>query len=487
MKQALFAGAGAVFGFQTGQRLAELAFTAVLARLLVPADFGLVAAALLFVQFAQLLAELGVGATIVQAPELSEGEVRTAHTIVWANAFLYAGAAALLAPAAAAAMAMPELADVLRVLGLVFLAQAAGIVPESLLLRRMAAARVSAVRFAAKCVGAGAVGVGLALAGWGVWALVAAALAEAATAALVLLAIERPPLRPRFARSEAARLLRRGSGFSLSRLLNYLALRGDNAIVGRGLDAAALGIYSRAFTLMNLPADLYASVAERLIFPALARVQHDRERLRRAYLGGTSLTALVGLPLSALLFLLAPEIVALLLGPRWEAVVAPFAILAGATYCRLGMKISGSAQRAQGAIRQMIRTQGLYAVLVLGGALAALGGGVNGVATAVAVATALAYAVITVACCRSLGVGWIAWARAHREGLALGLVTAGIAAPALWAARTAEWPAVATLALVGAAMTALAAVLVLARPRALLDETALEGVDLLRSRLGLRR
>lgn len=468
MKRMLAVNAGWISAIQLGQRVVELCFTAALARLLDPADFGVVAAAMIVIQLAQLLVELGVGATLVQLPDLSERDVRAGVTVVGLNAVVYAVATVLLAPVAATLLDMGALTEVLRILGLMFLIQAIGVVPEALLVRRLEARRVVIARFAAKLAGTGIVGVGLAMAGFGYWALVAATLVETAIAALWLWVIVRPPMRPLFDRAVMARLLKRGSGFSASRLLNFAALRGDNALVGHYLEAATLGLYARAYNLMNMPADLYGTIAERLVFPALASVQGEPERLRRAYLQGLELTALFGLPVSALLYILAPEVIGVILGPKWHDVILPFSILAVATFFRLGMKISGSVQRASGATRQMIWTQALYAVLVIGGCLVAMPGGITRVALAVSMSVIVAYIAITLACCRRVGVTMVALLRVHRAGLLLALTVIAICVPVVRIARVSDLPAVLVLLVVGLALLPWITVLVVTAPSPLL-------------------
>lgn len=468
MKRKLAVNAGWITAIQLGQRILELGFTAALARLLDPADFGVVAAAMIVIQLAQLLVELGVGATLVQLPNLTERDVRAGVTVIGLNAVAYALATVLLAPVAAMLLDMDALTTVLRILSLMFLIQAIGVVPEALLVRRLEARRVVTARFAAKLAGTGLVGVGLAVLGFGYWALVAATLVETGVAALWLWTIVRPPMRPLFDRAVMARLLKRGSGFSASRLLNFTALRGDNALVGHYLDAAALGLYARAYNLMNMPADLYGTIAERLVFPALASVQGEPERLRRAYLQGLELTALFGLPMSVLLYILAPEMIGIILGPKWHGVILPFSILAVATFFRLGMKISGSVQRASGATRQMIWTQGLYAMLVIGGCLIAMPGGITRVALAVSMSVIIAYIAITLSCCHRVGVALMPLLLVHRAGALLALTVILICAPVVAIARSADLPDLLVLLAAGLALLPWVVILVVTAPSALL-------------------
>lgn len=488
MKRTLAAGAGWMTALQLLSKVIEVGFAAVLARILVPADFGVIAGATIFIQFASMLVEIGIGATIVQLPGLTRDDVRAAGTLVFLNAVGYFILAQFLAPFAGAFFGIEGVTEVVRVLAVIFLIQSFGVVPENLLVRRLDVRRVMFTQLAARVLGTGVIGIALALAGWGYWSLVAATLAESAIKAGLLKAIVRPPAKPLMTRALAARLLRRGSGFSASKIINFFAVRGDKAIVGRTMDAAALGYYSRAYNLMSIPADLYGRIAERLIFPAMARVQDDVPRLRSAFLRGLELTAVIGLPMSALLALLAPEVIVVILGPNWTPVIAPFAVLCSATYLRLGAKISGSLQRARGATRQLVVNQIVYAGFMIGGCLLAYPYGLVAVAGAASVAVLASYLVINYNACALVGVGFGAFLRAHAHGALLALLSTVVAAPVTWGMRAAGAPSIATVAAVGGAVALLGVVLAWFKPKWLLGELTAgmieDGSRLLRRKLG---
>jgi len=424
LKRSLAKGASWTAILQVSQRGLEILFTAILARLLEPADFGVVTAGLLLVQFAQLFVEIGIGATVIQMPRLDLRDIRAANTLVVLSALFYFLVVEALAPSFAAFMQIEQVTQVVRILGFIFLIQAGGVVSESLLLRRLEARTVAALQLGAKIGGTGLVGIPLALLGWGYWALVVALLTEAFFRAVAAFAIVRPPVRPLLKRELTNRLLRSGSGYSLSRLLNFAATRADNLLVGRYLSAAALGLYSRAYALMSAPADLYGTVADRVVFPAMALIQDDRTRLHRAFLEGTELTALVGISASALLYLLSNQIIDLVLGDKWHAVIVPFGILAAATYFRLGAKVAGSVQRARRALRAMIFTQALYALLVVGGCLASYRYGIVWVSAAVSASVVIFYIVIITSAARLVDASTSQFAKAHLPGIKLGLLSA---------------------------------------------------------------
>jgi hypothetical protein len=183
---------------------------------------------------------------------------------------------------------------------------------------------------------------------------------------------------------------------------NCVALRADQLVVGRWLGAEALGIYGRAYCFVGMPANLFGTVVDRVIFPAMAVVQ-DRQKLAEAYSRAVGLVALTTIPLSAVLFALAPEIVRILLGPHWDSVVTPFRILVTVLIFRTSYKMSDSLARATGAVYRRAWRQWLYAGAVFLGAWLGQFWGTAGVAGVAALCN-LPDASLKPAC-----VSWLPW------------------------------------------------------------------------------
>ena len=456
--------------FQLLQRVVEFAMIVVLAKILSPRDFGVVAAATIFIQAAQLLVEIGIGATVVQLAKLDERDLRVANTLVWGSSLIYFVLAQALAGPAARLMGSPDVEIALRVLACVLLFQALGVVAESLMLRRMEAARVAMQNLCVRALLGLGLGGAMAWQGAGYWALVIPTVLGALAKSLWTCAVAKPPLAPLFDGVIARKLLRKGSGFSASRVVNFVAIRADNFLVGLLFGVVQLGIYSRAYNLMNLPADLYGAIADRLVFPAFARAQDDGERLRQAYLRGVEFTALIGLPLSVGLFVLGEEWIRVVLGPQWDAVVAPFKVLVFATYFRLGMKISGSVQRARGAVRAMIASQAFYAALVVGGCLLSSRFGLLALCAAVSLGVAIAYLAITASGLRLTGASVGMYLKLHLPGAALAVLLALLLAPLAHFERAAQRPPVLILLEAAGVVGLCGLVLMFARPRFLLGD-----------------
>src|SRR6185295_128820 len=160
--------------------------------------------------------------------------------------------------------------------------------------------------------------VGLALAGFGIWALVGAYVAQALLKSIVLVSMRPHERSLRLDRTATREILYFTGGFLPARLFNYTAAEGDNFVVGKWMSAADLGIYGRAYQMMAMPAMFLGEVIDRILFPLMARSQRDVPRLALTYSRGVSLIALIMAPASALGVVLAPEIVRVVLGPGWD-------------------------------------------------------------------------------------------------------------------------------------------------------------------------
>ena len=373
----------------------QILVLAVLARLLSPADFGVVSAALVVIGFSFIFSQLGMAPAIVQRAALESRHLQTAFAVSLAFGTSLGVAIWSLAPAAAGFLRIPEVEPVIRVLAWVFPLRGLAVVAESLLQRELRFKTLALIDVCSFAFGYGPAGLGLALAGWGVWALVGAHLTQTIVRTTVLLILRPPNLRTPPEVRAFKELFHFGAGFTLARVGNYLALQGDNLVVGRWLGPVALGIYGRAYHLMATPAFLLGQVLDTVLFPSMARIQGDRERLTAAYLRGVAAVALATLPLSAILVIVAPELIRVVLGPQWTAVTAPFRLFALGLLFRTSYKISDSLARATGVVYRRAWRQFAYAAAVVVGAWIGQRFGVTGVAVGVVGAVAMNFTLMT--------------------------------------------------------------------------------------------
>lgn len=411
------------------QAVAQILVIGLLARLLTAFEFGVVSAALVVVALIRIFTESLIGPALTQRPDLTERHERAAFAlsmyfgvvssvVLWASAGLVAGV-----------FNIPELVPVVQVLSIMFFLEAPGAVPGALLQRDLAFPRLSIVETVSFIVGYAAVGVILALMGAGVWALVAAQLSYSLVRSVILL-FSRPHafgLVP--FRRESREILTFGGGHASARFFNYLAVEGDYFVVGRWISAEALGFYGRAYQLAMRPSVLLGKALDRVIFPVMAAVQTDYERLRRVYRRSVSLVVTLTTPLSALGVVLGPEVVRVVLGPDWEPVNIPFQIFSAGLLFRSVYKPADSLAKAIGIVYERARRQAIYAILVFGFALVGTRWGLPGVAFGVflaVVANSLMMAQLSLA---ALGLRWRDYFSAHYRGLLLALAAVAVAWP----------------------------------------------------------
>lgn len=313
------------YGSYIGGRLLVLLSTVILARLLVPADFGVVALALTFMVFLDTVKDLGLGQALIVVPD--NRLAAAAQTAFWGSIVLGAGlstATALIAPLAAGFFGEPLLGGLLAVLGLNFLLRSFG-ATHLALARRSLDFRSRTISETSDVFTRGIVSVSLALAGAGAWSLVIGYLAGT-TAALLAIWWRvrwRPRLRPSTA--HLREMLTFGGLLTFVDVGQAFAHEIDYLFIGRVLGAAPLGQYSIAFRLPELLVINLAIVAGVVLFPAYAKL--DRDRLAEAFLVSLRYTALLVLPVAVGLGLLAEPIVLTLFGDQWRPAIPVMQVL----------------------------------------------------------------------------------------------------------------------------------------------------------------
>jgi O-antigen/teichoic acid export membrane protein len=445
----------------------------VLARLISPVDFGVVSAAMIVIGFSTIFAQLGLGPALVQRPDLEPRHLRTAFAASVYFGFLLGVIVWVTAPLVAEFFRMPTLVPVLRVLAWTFPLKSFGVVSESLMQRELQFRWLAMRDFASNAFGFGLVGPLLALQGWGVWALVFAQLALVGSNTVMLL-IGRRPLIGLWPERRAFRdLAYFGGGFTVARVANFFALQGDNLVVGRWLGPLALGIYGRAYQLMAAPAAAIGEVLDTVLFPAMASVQDEAQRLALAYRKGIGFIALVILPTSVLVFGLAPELVAILLGPQWTDVVLPLQILTAGMLFRTSYKVSDSICRATGAVYRRAWRQVVYALLVIGGSWVGQNWGVSGVAAGVLLAVTINFLTMAELSLAVSGLSWRTLIRAHVPALMVSAVGALVLWGTLIPLRQAQVPPVLRLVIAGTAAAGAGLALMWAAPKVFVGEDGL--------------
>lgn len=320
LKQQTVSGVSWTMLSQILTQTASFVVSVILARLLTPADFGLVAMIAVFMGFATILAKAGLGQALVQRLEVEDRHYTSAF---WMNMGIGAAMALLMSlasPLIASFYQEPRLVSLTIVTSVVFVLGPANLVQRTILQRDLSFRRLGIIRIISTTV-AGLIAILMAFTGFGVWSLVALNVIDSlCNVILMWLTTE---WHPRFAFQWSA--IQDLLGFSLNftgyTTVEYWARNADNLLIGRFLGPAMLGIYARSYSLMLLPITQIFSVVSQVMYAAMAQIQDQLERVRRAYLKGAGIIALVTVPMMLGLFVVAEPFVGAVYGPKWTAMV----------------------------------------------------------------------------------------------------------------------------------------------------------------------
>jgi lipopolysaccharide exporter len=309
-----------------GSRLLSLVSIAILARLLTPRDFGLVALALTFIAFLDLIQGLGVSEALVigKAQDLYD-RAETAFAINLGAGFFLAAVTAALAPAAGAFFHQPRLTAIMPVLGANFVLIGLGTTHAGLALKSIDFRSRTLAELAGALVRS-AISIVLALLGAGVWSLVLGYLVGTVAwdAALWRFVSWRPRLQPKA--SHLRDLTRFGGSLTGVAVVSAFMAEFDNIVIGRVLGPTQLGFYSVATRLPMLLILNLAVVAGRVLFPAFASLRQGGE-MERAVLTSIRYTAIVTLPLAVFTVVFAKPLIVALFGDRWRPAIGAMQVL----------------------------------------------------------------------------------------------------------------------------------------------------------------
>ena len=305
----------------------------ILARILMPEDFGTIAMITVFTHFGSVFVNFGLSVSLIQKKDVTE---RDLSTVFWLNlliGFLMTLVFLGIAPLIAAVYQNPDLAKYTSVLALNFLLGSGAVVQRALYTKKVNFKTLTLVNSSTVLV-AGIIGIACAMNGLGIWALVIHTLCGTALATVLLWILS--DWRPKFLFCRAS--LNDMLGFSLTVLANKLVItlsqELDKFLLGRFVSAIQLGLYNRGESVMNFPVRSFSSMLSLVVLPVFSEIQEDDRRLRRSFRKMLDFTSFILFPLLVLLLVFAEDVVLILLTEKWLASV-PFLQL----FCLIGLSI----------------------------------------------------------------------------------------------------------------------------------------------------
>ena len=376
----------------------NLGGTAVLARVLTPGDFGLVAMLISVTGVAFVINDLGLSTAIVQRPKLTHSEVNCLFWITVAAGLVTALTVAWTGPLFAIFLKDTRLKAISPLLALTFLFSSLGSPHRALLRRHMCFGVLGAIELISG-LGSYLIAIWLAFVGAGYWALV---LQQVIMALFIALAswvfCSWRPGRPAW-EPTAITLIGFGGNLTGSNLLNYACRNIDNILIGRFCGSVPLGLYSKAYQLLLLPIWQINTPMMAAITPALSRLQFDLPRFKQLFLKSVTGIALVGMPVVVFMFVRAEGLIRVALGPGWTEAVPIFRLLAPAAFIDTFNIAGGLLLTPLGRSGRQFRLSAISAVVIILAFSIGIYWGVAGVAISFSLVTCAMRAPALMYCC----------------------------------------------------------------------------------------
>lgn len=312
-----------VFGLS---KSSTLIMTVVAARLLVPADFGLFALALLVVNLFDYMKDLGVSAALVQRPGNWDRLAPTGLTLSVVFGVVFGAALAVAAPLGAALLHEPRLTSLIQVLAIGLTISALGVIPAARLRRDLDFRKRIWPEFLGALVKA-TLTISLAATGTGVWSLVYGQLAGTIVTTVMYWWVAREPIRFGFDKAEASGLVTFGISLTGVALLAFAIFNVDYLFIGMRLGDTQLGLYTLAYRLPELLVLNLCIVISEVLFSSLSKLQHDRKLLAEHYLQVTTAAVALSAPISVALAVAAPAVIGTMYGDKYADAAPALAIL----------------------------------------------------------------------------------------------------------------------------------------------------------------
>jgi len=384
-KQSLHGGAvtltsqGLMFFIQLGS-------TMVLARILKPQDYGMMAMVVAVTGLAGVLSNLGLSTATIQRADINHAQVSTLFWINTGVGALVTLAVAVLSPVVAWFYQTPELVWMTLALSSNFFINGLAVQHSALLNRQMRFYSLAKIQVFSTLMGIGTAIVA-AKYGLGYWALVLNSLVTSATSVFgTWVASGWVPGRPCFS-ADVKSMVKFGADIVGFNVINYFARNLDNVLIGRYSGSAALGLYSKAYQLLMMPITNLRDPMTKVAMPALSRLQHEPEQYRNYYMKYISILAFVSMPLVVFMFVCSDQLIRLLLGPQWLGASDLFKILAIAAFIQPVSTTWGLVLLSTGKSKRYLRWGLVNSVIVVTAFMVGIPWGAKGVAVTYSIST----------------------------------------------------------------------------------------------------
>ena len=307
--------------------LAQIAFSAVMARLLEPSAFGIIAMAMVLIGFGNRFTIMGIGSTIIQKKEITEEDIRASFTSSFFLGILFFILFWFISPLTIYIFKNKEVIPVLKITSISFILSSLSITSSSILTRNMMFRYIAINNVISYIVGYGLTGIIMASRGFGVWSLVFANLTQMGINALLCYFHTKHPIKFIYKRKYYRYLFFFGGKMTIVRFLEFISANIDTLFIGHFLGSTSLGLYNRAYILVCVPTYYFTNSLTSVLFPSLSKLQEDNKALKKWFLKVTMLLSAFIIPLCFGISAASREIILTILGDKWIKAIPIMQIL----------------------------------------------------------------------------------------------------------------------------------------------------------------
>jgi PST family polysaccharide transporter len=321
--------------------LISISIGAVLARLITPSEFGLVALVTVFVTFFNLLSDFGIGPAVVQNQSLSNRDIQSIFLLSILVGIFLSASFFFASHIIAIFYNEPELIPISRLLALSVLFYSLQTVPKALYLKSLKFKQIGIITISIQFFSS-VIAIILAFKGFSYYALVVQSILVAGIS-MVTFYIVAPIKFKLTLRKESVHKIFRFSSFQfMFNFINYFSRNLDNILIGKYFIPSALGYYDKSYLLMSMPVNNLTRVITPVLMPVLSKHHQDKELVFNVYLKVIKILATIGFPLSVYLFFTASEIINIVFGPQWGESIPVFKVLALSVGLQMILSSTGS-------------------------------------------------------------------------------------------------------------------------------------------------
>lgn len=408
----------------TAQTILNFIVGVILARILLPKDFGLFGLTIILLGILNLLFTTSISRFIIQKKDLDEEEIGTS---LWVSLILSLSAYIFvwfISPLVASFFTEQSLTELIRIYTLSIFFFSISSILRGLLIKKLDFKSIFYSDTISLLIGYSAISIILAFYGFGVSSLIYGTLAKEFLSLITIYLFGKLRLSFKYNPGKLKNIFYYSGGIGLSNIFSYSANNADYVIIGKLLNSSALGLYTRAFNIMTLPLSKISMTLFEVIFSVFSEIQNDIEQIKNIYLKTVKVIALLTFPILASMILGSELIINGIYGQKWSGAIKVLQILCIAGFFRVITNSAGAVTKATGKVYAEVWRQMIYALLLIVGAVMGVKFGIEGVGFAVVVSSIWLYISMSHLVINIVKINWLEFLRAHIPGMiVLAIVT----------------------------------------------------------------